>query len=605
MLTLLLAIGILAGPPSFVESGGIVSIEAENYTARSGEWMEVEGRNATILKRGTSPDFRLHAVEGSALSGGLAGETALPRDTWVSWGFAGPGATIGATLGHDSRKAAVFGYPEGAPLPGGGRAPARRAFAPMPQESVPEFARLLRAALEWAGPAGGRALLVTNLEQPSRQEEFLARLLAECGFEPVVRHAAEIDDDISFARLIVLPATVRYEKVQGKLAAFRGPVVVAGKLEVATELGLTPPPVEPVEGGNAMMIESGRPAGHLRFAIHFSQPGSYQVWLLGHSSGSQGSGGAMVSLGRSPATGAGHRLDMQFNSELSWVSRAKAPGPENQKAPVPAEIRVESPGWHNLYVANVADPESHSADQPPGARYPNWRLDKIALMRKGQPEGDGPPETRNASLQPPRDMLVREEWVPRQVWAIRDGFAVVEAEAVDRHPHWVDRREPSGFTGSSYIEWRGPDRSRSIEGLGGNDDALNVRQGPREQWLILRFQAPAPGAYRLDVRNRHQRKDGDNDCWVAPLGHRATPARPIVRLGDSHGDGDGFTWLDWGVRRFEFKAGLNEIYIGGRSPGFGIDRIALYRDGDEAARRRALSLDAPLAALVEEPVLPR
>lgn len=392
---------------------------------------------------------------------------------------------------------------------------------------------------------------------------------------------------------------MRYEKIRGKLGGFGGPVVVAGKLELATELGLTPQPAEPVSGGNAMLMESGCRTGHLRYAIHFSQPGKYRVWVLGQDSGLGGSSGVKVYLDPQPGSDAGEQSRVRLDSDLSWVSLVPARGPKNGKGPAPAEVRVESPGWRSLFVAADDGAEPTSPDPQMEARYPGWRIDKIVLMRRGRPEGDGPPETRNASLPPPPEVPAIGDWAPRQVWAIRDGFAVVEAEAVDRHPHWVERDAPSGFTGTGYIEWQGPDRSRSIEGLGGNDDGLNVRQGPREQWLILRFLAPEPGAYRMDVRNWHLRKDGDNDCWVAELGRRATPLRPIVRLGDSHADGDGFTWLDWGVQRFEFKEGLNEIYIGGRSRGFGIDRIAVYRDGDEAARRRALSPDAALAAPVQ------
>lgn len=191
MFRFLLAIGIVSGPPSYVESGGVVSIEAENYTERIGEWMEVEGRNATILKSGISPEVRLYAVPGSALGGGLSGEVRMRDRTWVAWGFAGPGAIIGASLGHDPRKAAAFGYPAGAPLPGGGRARARLAFAPMPQEHLPELARLLRAALLWAGPPGARALLLTNLKQPTEQELRVAQVIKECGFEAFVHSAAE------------------------------------------------------------------------------------------------------------------------------------------------------------------------------------------------------------------------------------------------------------------------------------------------------------------------------------------------------------------------------------------------------------------------------
>jgi len=76
---------------------------------------------------------------------------------------------------------------------------------------------------------------------------------------------------------------------------------------------------------------------------------------------------------------------------------------------------------------------------------------------------------------------------------------------------------------------------------------------------------------------------------------RATREKPIVRMGDSLRDGSGFTWLDWGVARFDFSAGLNEVYVGGRSPGFGIDRIAVYSADSVEARARALDSKTPAA----------
>ena len=100
----------------------------------------------------------------------------------------------------------------------------------------------------------------------------------------------------------------------------------------------------------------------------------------------------------------------------------------------------------------------------------------------------------------------------------------------------------------------------------------------------------------MNARNYHEHEDGDNDAWVWRVGAPISNDNPVRRMGDSLDDGEGFSWLDWGVRSFWLKKGVNNLYIGGRSPGFGIDRVAIYRDDDPEAEARALDVDAPVSA---------
>ena len=175
----------------------------------------------------------------------------------------------------------------------------------------------------------------------------------------------------------------------------------------------------------------------------------------------------------------------------------------------------------------------------------------------------------------------------------------MEAENIDHHRFWDLRGEPDGFTGSGYLEWQGPNRTRSIEGAGGNHDSLGVAQGPQEEWLILRVDIQHPGRYAINARNIHEHEDGDNDAWVTKVGFVPDPSKKeaISRMGDSHDDGTGFTWLDWGVREFDLKKGVNNIYIGGRSVGFGIDRVAIYKVDDSNAEAKALVITTPESSL--------
>lgn len=191
-------------------------------------------------------------------------------------------------------------------------------------------------------------------------------------------------------------------------------------------------------------------------------------------------------------------------------------------------------------------------------------------------------------------------YLPPQIWREKDGVIVMEAEDIDYHEHWGFHTAPGGFSGKGYLLWEGPNRSRTPDGRGGNDDYSNERQGPQEEWLIVRVHVENPGLYRIDARNIHEKEDGDNDAWIWRVGAPITDWAPVQRMGDSLRDGEGFSWLDWGVRAFWLKEGVNDLYIGGRSPGFGIDRIALFRDGDADAERRARDLTTPTSSRFDE-----
>jgi hypothetical protein len=191
-------------------------------------------------------------------------------------------------------------------------------------------------------------------------------------------------------------------------------------------------------------------------------------------------------------------------------------------------------------------------------------------------------------------------WLPEEIWVEEDGVVVVEAETIEHHGHWELKTEPKGYSGAGYLNWDGPGRSETPDGRGGNDDYTNERQGPQNEWLIIRILVNHPGVYKMNARNYHVKEDGDNDSWSWKVGQEISDWNPVRRMGDSLKDGEGFTWLDWGVRSFYLKAGVNNLYIGGRSRGFGIDRVAIYRDNTPGAEEKALNLNTPLSKLVSD-----
>ncbi len=173
-------------------------------------------------------------------------------------------------------------------------------------------------------------------------------------------------------------------------------------------------------------------------------------------------------------------------------------------------------------------------------------------------------------------------YLPQQIWIEKDGVVIIEAEEIDRHSNWVFKEAPGGFTGRGYLEWQGPHRGIPPKPFirSSNNDYSDERQGPQNEWLIIRVAITNPGLYVIDVRNLHQKVDGDNDVWFGRIGQSFGLEEPIQRMGDNLKDGSGFSWLDWGVRELELETGLHNFFIGGRSVGFGVDRIIIYQRDD-------------------------
>jgi hypothetical protein len=73
----------------------------------------------------------------------------------------------------------------------------------------------------------------------------------------------------------------------------------------------------------------------------------------------------------------------------------------------------------------------------------------------------------------------------------------------------------------------------------------------------------------------HRQHDGDNDAHYHLLGHPINSSFCAKRIGEKEAAGT-FAWLSFGHRTFYLERGLNTIYIGGRSRGFGIDRVVFF-----------------------------
>lgn len=468
-----------------------------------------------------------------------------------------------------------------------------------PRETMPETAwAWVDSAVAWAlgGAASGRrAVLVAGSLTPSADDRVLVERMRRLGLDVrIVDHTTEPDLRAS-PDLFVISESVHPDRVAGRFRDVPVPVIVM-KAFVYDRMGMVQPAPASWHG-NAMMIADGNWSDRLGYHVYFTGPGDYMLWLLGRDGGDAGADEVKVFFDTEQIdSGADDFFELRLPREPGWSNVAHVRRPDNRKTPAAPLLRVNRAGWHTLWLVKGAEPETHSAELPVTRRYPNWRVDKMVLFRDAsrEPAGDGPPETRyDGTVAVPRQ-LQHPSTAPGELYVLDGRFLIVEAEDLRPHAHWRLLREPAGFTGDGYLEWNGPTRSRNIEGVGGSDDVFHTQQGPLEEWLILRLRVQEPGDYLVNLRNYHRRADGDNDAWIGVV-EPGFPRRPVKRVGDSLRDGAGFSWLDWGTPTLHLTAGEHMLYVGGRSRGFGVDRIAIYRADSVAARRQALDAATPAA----------
>lgn len=578
---------------AFTDKDGLVVIEAEHYTSQKGGWEEVEGRNALtpditgigkqrsdmVIVSSSKPDFAV-----------FSNQLRISDETFnTPFAYSLPSADNVLSLQHKKPRAVVFLYEKGDQL-AGMKAPAKRAGAYTGNTKLNDAGwQVLVKTASWAAGDGKDILFVAGDANPGEADATYIKKLKDAGFTVAI--SADENFDPNNAKnfdAIVISESVSTEHLHGKVEDLAVPVVVA-EPHVYQQMGLikTLQPWQPAPGqsGNAVLSRNAGEDTYLQYAVNFNKPGSYNLWLLAQGSGESQLDEVKVLLKSEDGSEVGEAKKIVLEDTLIWHN-------QNTEGE-PIKVEIPSAGWYNVLLAKQANASQEVS------QYPAWRVDKIILSQEEiAPKGDFSSETL-AQQDVPKNMVLNQPFLPSQVWQETDGYIVCETEAIDHHPHWQLKKSPEGYSGDGYLLWQGPNYTRSIEDLGGNDDYIFVRQGPREGWLIIRVMVENPGTYRLDVRNIHNREDGDNDAWITYLGYRPDAENPIKRLGDSHKDGKGFTWLDWGIRPFELKKGMNELYIGGRSIGFGVDRVALYLEEDEQAKSKALDLNTPQSAMVE------
>jgi len=175
------------------------------------------------------------------------------------------------------------------------------------------------------------------------------------------------------------------------------------------------------------------------------------------------------------------------------------------------------------------------------------------------------------------------------IWALDAPYmaAVVDVQNLAGYNHSVWAKPANSNCGDAYfgeefVRYKGPNLA------GVHPDVSHTRQGDKDSWLVMKFYIPPGqgGYYRMAVQKCHVLHDGDNDCWVGYIG---MPKSVVI---GRYGWGTQGQWSWGGLQThtppyiysmeahpdgFMLDEGVNAVYVAGRSIGFEISRIAVYK----------------------------
>lgn len=193
-----------------------------------------------------------------------------------------------------------------------------------------------------------------------------------------------------------------------------------------------------------------------------------------------------------------------------------------------------------------------------------------------------------------------------KVWLMENGLAVIEIEAVKEgnisEGYWQKVPDSiQGYSGETALIWTGEGNSYK--------DPLVIDAPQTDGPYKLRYQVyiPEAGEYDLKIRNYHQHEDGDNDIWISLNGG----------IYQKLWDHEAQQW-SWNEARanistyqpVQLPAGINTIDMLGRSRGFIMDRMVIFKKG--TPQETWSDLDLPQSALYlpeqedhEPPVVPQ
>lgn len=146
-----------------------------------------------------------------------------------------------------------------------------------------------------------------------------------------------------------------------------------------------------------------------------------------------------------------------------------------------------------------------------------------------------------------------------------DGLLVIDLESGAAAGSWATETSLTGFTGSSYLTWRG---------------ATNYNT-PGVDTFGFDFWIEDPGSYGFRIHNRHDFHDSteENDCWVRMDGGDWVKVFSWQRGQWTWTTNQEFSSSNKPEALYELSAGNHRIEFSGRSAGFSMDRFHLFDDG--------------------------
>ena len=146
-----------------------------------------------------------------------------------------------------------------------------------------------------------------------------------------------------------------------------------------------------------------------------------------------------------------------------------------------------------------------------------------------------------------------------------DGLVVIEFESGDASGDWTQSTSISGYTGTGYLRWDGPNHFHT----------------PGHDVFGFDFQIDDPGRYHFRIRNRHDHPDSTeaNDVWVRMDGGQWVKVCSWQRGQWTWATQHEFSHHDKPWAEYQLGAGVHRIEFSGRSHDFNIDRFHLYDDG--------------------------
>ena len=169
------------------------------------------------------------------------------------------------------------------------------------------------------------------------------------------------------------------------------------------------------------------------------------------------------------------------------------------------------------------------------------------------------------------------------VWVPQDGVVKVEVERYAPKPKWVVQRTPEGFSGDGFLKWTGSFQHGESEGFHPADEPL----GSRDEWVIIKFLIEEPGFYRIDIKNFHVHEDGDNDVWL----RFPESDDGWHKVGSQQSNDYAFLYWTYGGNPAMLSKGVHTAYLTGRSHGFGLDYVAIYRASAQTPSGRITDID--------------